>query len=386
MPLLLDRVPEVARVSSAGRSEATSAVPLRPTSASIRPASPPTPPAMPATVVGSRAAPVRHDPPAHRRPDVGQAAKQERTIDHQGPERREVRDRLRPFEGQGVREPVSIAGIERLVDAADADRHRLAVDPAALDGDALTDLEPELARGGAGDRGHDRAVGVRVGRRPVAGDESSVVGQAVRLAEDEDVARRATGQAVAVRGDGAPGRAEGRAQRSGQLRVDDAFDLFGFLGVDRGRQLQVGIGPGCRREDLLDGRPRDRVRAHRAGDHGRRGDDDGQPGGRHQDAVVADARHDEPEPAAPGLPSTRPDLRLRPLRRAVVWLALPVGRGLGDVAGRRARCVVALRAWRGGGRHLLSVAPSWHASAVGSPTLPDDGSARGIRTARRRAP
>ncbi len=55
MPLLLDRVPDVARVSNAGRSEATSAVPLRPTSASIRCASPPTPAATPATVVGSRA-------------------------------------------------------------------------------------------------------------------------------------------------------------------------------------------------------------------------------------------------------------------------------------------------------------------------------------------
>ena len=43
---------------------------------------------------------VGQEPPAHDRPDVGQAIEQQAPIDHQGPERREVRDRLRSLEGQ----------------------------------------------------------------------------------------------------------------------------------------------------------------------------------------------------------------------------------------------------------------------------------------------
>ena len=278
---------------------------------------------------------------------------------------------LRPLEGQRVPEPVPIAGIERLVDAADADRHRHAVDPAPLDGDALTDLEPELARGGAGDGGHDRAVGVRLGRRPGAGDETSVVGQAVRLAEDEDVARGAAGQAVAVGGDGAPRRAQGRAERAGQLGVHDAIDLLGFLGggsrpSPAGRHRPPGAAARtCWMADRATASERIALATM---------------------AVVAmtmvsqaaatrmrsSPMRDTTRPSQPRRVRHRRDAtsRPRPLRRASSGSDWLIAWTLLDTARRRARCVVARRAWRDGGRHLLSLAPSW----------------QGLLSARRRCP
>ena len=214
--------------------------PLRPTSASMPPGEP-SDAALPRPPRSSDRGPPGPAGPASasiaqmsvRRPSSSERS----TIN--GPSVVKLATDLRPFEGQGVREPVSIAGIERLVDAADADRHRLAVDPAALDGDALT-RPPARACPRQRWRSQPRPCR-RLPPRPAASRPSMRRAWSARPSDWPKTRMSrgaAAGQTVAVGGDGAPGRAESRAERSGQLGADDAIDLLDFLGVDRGRQLQ----------------------------------------------------------------------------------------------------------------------------------------------------
>ena len=84
---------------------------------------------------------------------------------------------------------------------------------------------------------------------------------------------------------------------------------------------------------------------------------------------------DTTSPSQPRRPRHRRDAGHcpRPLRRASSGSGCRSACRLGDMAGRRARCVVARRAWRDGGRHLAQFgALSAARPAVGSPTLPDD--------------
>ena len=220
----------------------------------------------------------------------------------------------------------------------------IAVDPAALDGDALTDL---AARACA-------AAALEIAATTVPSASASAGGQAPSTRRAWSARPSQWPKTMMSRG-ARPARRypsevteshvvpdAGPSARDSSVRTTPST-CSTSSGVDRGRQLQLGIGPGRRGEDLLDGGPRDRVRAHRAGDHGRRRDDDGQPRGRHQDAIVTDAGHDQAEPAAPAPPSTRP--HTSPPGRSV---APSSGSGCRsgvrprDVAGRRARCVVAL--------------------------------------------
>ena len=242
MPLPLERVPAVARARMAGSS-------LRDLGCALAPEVRVQPTCQHPDAAGDAAHVERVEglaqgrrSPAHGREDVGQGADDERSIDHQRPDRGEAAGRLRAGQGQRIAPPVDVLRVVDLVDAADACGEGLAVDAAAVEVQPVADLEPESLRERRGDGDHGAPVRVRLGRRPVARDERGVLVERLGEAEDDDVAIGQAGQTVAVGASRRPDRARGRPQGAGDLRAHGGVGGVGVLGMRGDGDLERRLG------------------------------------------------------------------------------------------------------------------------------------------------